>query len=310
MYHGLLLINKPTGVTSHDVVALVRKEIRQKGVGHTGTLDPLAEGLLAICLGRATKVARYITGMKKTYEAEVSLGLRSTTFDAEGIDLSAKREAVPELSEDDIATLLEKFRGRIKQQVPAYSAVQVDGERLYKVARKGGKVELPVRDIEVYDIDLIEYTEPTMKIRLTCSSGTYVRAIANDIGEKLGCGAYLSGLRRTQVGPFRLEDSLTSDELQVYHEDGSLETRLLPIEHVLPFSAIKVTDEFSELVIQGRTLTGNDIAAIEGSFEAGEHVLLKDAKGVALAVGKAAAGSRDMAEGRAETFFSYERVLN
>jgi tRNA pseudouridine55 synthase len=310
MYHGILLCNKPRGISSHDAVARVRKCIRQKGVGHTGTLDPLAEGLLILCIGRATKVARYFANMKKTYEAEVCLGIRSETYDAERVDLDAVPLPIPSLTEGDLDRLLEGFLGKSMQKVPAYSAVQVEGKRLYRLARQGEEIEQPEREIEISEIKLVSYSVPHLRMEVTCSSGTYVRSLANDIGDRIGCGGYLASLRRTAVGEYGLQDALTLDEIIRHHESSSLQPHLKPIEGVLQFSAITVNEEFSRRITQGRQLTRGDIARIDGDFAAGDHIVLKDASGVALAVGTAELASKDMVSGRSRQLFSYERVLN
>lgn len=241
---GALNIHKPLNMTSHQVVARLRRIFNLKRIGHLGTLDPLAEGVLPVCLGQATRLIEYFPSGKR-YTAEVTLGRTTATLDSEGEELSRLDCSGLELSEqrlnDDI---LERFRGTILQQVPLYSAVHVEGQKLYKLARQGRTAELPSRETTIYELTLLELNRenpphPVLKLDVRCSSGTYIRSLARDIGEALGCGAYLSALVRTEHGRFRLEDSVSLEEL----EGGN------PGEHVLdpaPFLKIRTVDIVSE----------------------------------------------------------------
>jgi tRNA pseudouridine55 synthase len=199
-WNGILMVDKPPGMTSHDVVAKVRYFIGQRGVGHTGTLDPRATGLLVMCLGRATKIVQFISNFDKTYIADICFGRTSTTYDAEGLDDSVPVGEVPELSDDRLNGLLAEHTGKVRQVVPAYSAVKVRGVPLHRSARRGEEVELPEREVEFKSLRLLSYHAPYMRIELTCSKGAYVRSLAHDMGSRLGCGAYLAELRRTMVG--------------------------------------------------------------------------------------------------------------
>jgi tRNA pseudouridine55 synthase len=217
---------------------------------------------------------------------------------------------VPPLTDDDVIAVLESYYGKTKQRVPAYSAVRVNGRRLYEAARRGEHVEQPVREIEVSAIRLLAYHEPRLEFEVTCSKGTYIRSLANDIGERLGCGGYLASLSRIAIGPFRLEDALTLDAVAALHEDGELDRRFLPIDTALPYAVVRVTDEFSPLVIHGRSLRGKDVVGIEGRFSAGDNIILKNRHGVILAVGTAGIDSTDFRSGRGRPLFNYLRVLN
>lgn len=209
---GLLLINKPIGITSHDVVYRVRKVTGEKKVGHAGTLDPEASGLLIVGVGReATKKLGWLTtGTKKTYKAEITLGATSTTDDREG-QLEHVSDTRPSRSE--LATTLSKFSGKITQAPPIYSAIKLNGKKAYDLARKGKKVKLEAREINVHKLKLIGYNYPKVEIECTVSAGTYIRALARDIGISLGTGAFLSALERTRIGDFTLKNATELKDL-------------------------------------------------------------------------------------------------
>lgn len=309
-YNGIFLCDKPFGLTSHDVVDSLRKLLGQKKIGHTGTLDPQATGLMVICLGQATKIARFISDVDKTYEAEITLGQRSSTFDAEGIGQETPFEKVPEMSEAEIVSVLSSFKGAIKQKVPIYSAVKVDGQRLYKSARKGKAVETPVRDVFIDSIKLLTFNLPKIFVEISCSKGTYIRTIANDIGENIGCGAYLSGLKRTRVGKYSLADASSLKEVELFKKDGSLAKYIKPIESVLPFPSIRVKEEFNSLIIAGRSPQFKDIEGIDGDFQPEDFISLRDIDGKIRAIGKSEVCSSDLDNYKGKSFFTYIRVLN
>ena len=206
--------------------------------------------------------------------------------------------------------MLGQYEGRITQKVPAYSAVKVDGQRLYRLARSGVVVDPPEREIEMREILFLDYHKPHLRLRITCSPGTYIRSLADDLGEKIGCGAYLSGLRRLAVGELRVEQALILDDVRRHHEADTLDEQLLPYEAVLRFSSITVCNDFKESVICGKALTSADVERLEGSFSTGDRVLLKDTDGHILAVGTAEAAPEAFANGRGQKLFSYIRVLN
>jgi tRNA pseudouridine55 synthase len=212
---GILLIDKPPGWTSHDVVAKVRGVLKaQTGqkvkVGHTGTLDPMATGLLILVVGKYTKQAEQFSKMNKTYEAEVTLGYTSTTADKEG-ELTKKSARQP--SQKEVDDVLSTFLGEIEQTPPAFSAIKVNGQRAYKAARAGKTVEIEPRKVTIYEIKDVNYEYPILKFTAKVSSGTYIRTLAEDIGQKLATGAYLSSLRRTQVGQLDISESVTLDKI-------------------------------------------------------------------------------------------------
>ena len=233
--NGILPLKKPAGMTSHDCVAVTRKLLMTKKVGHTGTLDPDVTGVLPLCIGRATKVAQYMTDFSKTYEAVITLGFSTTTEDASGEKVEEKKvDKLP--STNEIEEALAAFRGEIEQVPPMYSAVKINGKRLYEYAFKGEVVDRPSRKVTIHDLELIgevtlEEGAVSIPVRATCSKGTYIRTLAVDIGEKLGFPAHMSSLIRTASGPFKLEECLTFDEIKQMIEEETLS--LFPMEYAL-----------------------------------------------------------------------------
>ncbi|HXF57894.1 MAG TPA: tRNA pseudouridine(55) synthase TruB [Actinomycetota bacterium] len=206
---GLLLVDKPRGVTSHDAVDRVRRALGARRVGHAGTLDPLATGLLVLGVGRATRLLRFLGDLPKEYEGTGVLGVETDTLDAEG---RVVREAPVEVAEGDLRRAMGSLLGRVEQVPPAYSAVKVGGERLYRAARAGRAVEAPRRTVEVYRFDLVRFHPPRFDFVARVSGGTYVRALVAEVGGRLSCGAHLAALRRTAVGPFRVEGARPPDD--------------------------------------------------------------------------------------------------
>lgn len=222
---GFLLVDKPRGITSHDAVDHIRRRFRTREVGHAGTLDPMATGLLILGVGAATKKLGDILGLPKTYEAEITLGAVSTTDDGEGkiTESGIVNGEYRMPSRVDVERVLESFTGTIKQVPPVYSAIKVRGVPAHRRVRRGESVTLPPRLITIHTLDLLVYTYPLLRIRCDVSSGTYVRALARDIGEKLGCGGYLSALRRMAIGPFLLQDAVSLSALGPGHLCSSLD---------------------------------------------------------------------------------------
>jgi len=210
LINGILVIDKPKGWTSFDVVAKIRGKLQVKKVGHTGTLDPMATGVLVLCLGKATKLAQTMTGYDKEYIGEITFGSTSNTDDAEGI-LVENKDA-KEASKEEIEAMLENYRGEIEQVPPQFSAKKIKGKRAYAMARKGQKVELAPVKITIHELELLDYNWPTLKIRVLSSKGTYIRSLARDMGKELGCGGYLSALVRTKVGDFTLKETTTIEK--------------------------------------------------------------------------------------------------
>lgn len=231
MPSGLLLVDKPSGPTSHDIVAIVRRGSREKRVGHAGTLDPLATGLLVISLGAATRLNEYLLDKDKRYRARVRFGQTTETYDAEGAVLTHS-EALPERGAVEAA--LKQFRGTIEQRPPAYSAIKRGGQRAYERARRGEAVTLEPRPVTIYALTLVEWSPPEAVLEVHCSAGTYLRSLAHDLGQALGCGAHLAALRRTGAGHFRVEDALPLELLKAAFAANDWTRHLLPPDAAVP----------------------------------------------------------------------------
>lgn len=230
---GLLLLDKPAGLSSNQALQQVRHLFRAEKGGHTGSLDPLATGLLPVCFGEATKIAGLLLGARKAYETTAVLGATTDTDDADGVVLLER--GVPEFDADAIEEALAKLRGRIHQRAPIYSALKQGGEPLYARARRGEAIEAPVREVEVHRLDLLEHSGTRLRLHVECGSGTYVRSLVRDLGELLGCGAHVATLRREWVEPFREPRMFTMDALRSLASQGepALDGCLLPVEHGL-----------------------------------------------------------------------------
>jgi len=246
---GLLILDKPIGPTSHDVIQRLRRLSGQRRIGHAGTLDPLASGVLLVCLGRATRFVEYLVGLDKTYETTVRLGQATTTYDAEGaVTLERPVEVTPEQIEAALAAL----RGPIQQRVPPFSAVKRDGQPLYKRARRGEVVEPPARAVTIHALDVLDFAPPLLTLRVVCSSGTYVRSLAHDLGAALGCGGHVAALRRTAVGRFTVAQAVSLDALT----PETLAEHLLPPEAVVAHLPRLDVDETSAArLLMGQRLT-------------------------------------------------------
>lgn len=249
---GILLIDKPAGVTSHDVVSMARRALHTRKIGHAGTLDPMATGLLVLGVGRATRLLRYLSGLDKTYEATALLGVTTDTLDAEGT-VTAESDAGA-ITPGDVAAVAERFVGTISQVPPAYSAIKVGGEASYKAARRGEDKELPPRQVTIDRLEIDASQLPQVAFVMDCSSGTYVRTLAADIGEALGCGAHLTSLRRTRIGPFALDEAVPADAIAAP----------LPIERaVAHLPRFELSEHEAEAASHGRPLVPTGIV---GSF--------------------------------------------
>jgi len=267
LFQGFLNLNKPFGWTSHDCVARVRKLLRLKRVGHAGTLDPAATGVLPIALGKATRLLQYLPE-NKAYKATIRLGVRTTTDDLEGEIINS--QACPELSLAEVKTALAQFEGKIEQIPPNYSAIQVDGKRLYDLARKGEIVEVPVRTVEIFHIEILDWREgdfPELDVAIACGSGTYIRAIARDLGAILKTGGTLAALIRTQSSGFDLTDSLTLTDLETKLQGGTFQP--LPsdaaLQHLL---SVTLPTTSAQKWCQGQRVSLNsDITGIVRVYE-------------------------------------------
>lgn len=229
---GALLINKPQGRTSHDVVDAVRRILGFREVGHLGTLDPLATGVLALLLGRATRLARFYSGRRKRYSCAIRFGFATDTYDAEG--QPAGPDTAPQITREAIEPLLGEFTGRIRQMPPAFSAKKIQGIPAHELARKKKPVELKAVEVEVYDFRVTEVQGSVARCVIECAAGTYIRSLAHDLGLNLGCGAHLLEIVRTAVGEFTLDQCVTVEELDAAGRAGRLSDVVIPIERLLP----------------------------------------------------------------------------
>jgi tRNA pseudouridine55 synthase len=237
---GLLNIYKPAGPTSHDLVARVRRGTRVNKIGHAGTLDPLATGVLVLCLGAATRLSEYAMASEKTYRARVHFGMETVTYDAEGEIVAENADPV---SREAVEAALDAFRGEIEQVPPMYSAIKQDGHRLYDLARAGQEVERPARPVTIYDLALTVWEPPFATLEVRCSPGTYIRSLAHDLGRAVGVGAHLAALERTASGHFAVENAVRWDDLRAAMEAGTWPEYLLPPDLALmDMPAVYLTD--------------------------------------------------------------------
>jgi tRNA pseudouridine55 synthase len=267
------LVAKPAGPTSHDVVDIVRRALGESRVGHLGTLDPFAEGLLVVVVGRATRLAPYAAGWRKSYEGLMRLGATTTTDDGTGA-VTATSDAWKGVDEQAVRDACAALTGEIDQRPPAFSAVKVGGERAYRKARRGEAVAMKPRRVTVFELAVLEWRAPDIRFRATVSGGTYLRSLARDLGERLGCGAHLAALTRTRVGPFGLDDAVTPQALTpAYLKDPALLVGDLPR---------RVLDEAErEMIVHGRAIPAAGVAS-------GSVALMAD--GALLAVGEGGEG--------------------
>ena len=286
--NGILNIYKQKGISSHQVVKEVKNILNIPKVGHTGTLDPSASGVLLLCLGQATKIAEFLVGMKKHYQGEMTLGITTDSQDAEG-KIIGKKEVGTDIDEKRIRGIFQKYEGTISQIPPMFSAAHYKGKRLYRLARKGIEVKRSPKEVKIYQFNLINYDQrvnPIVKFEVVCSKGTYVRTLCNDIGNELGCGAHLSSLVRKKVGNFSIEDSINLEE---FREDKTLGKRyLISIDSALEgLKKITVKNEATKTVLNGGIISSGQIVEIPEELKTGKDKFIKmfDAKGNLLSIG-------------------------
>lgn len=273
---GVLVVDKPIGLTSHDVVQIVRKGTNIRRAGHTGTLDPRASGVLVILIGPAVRLSEYVSASDKRYQAIVRLGASTDTYDAEGRITSS---APVEVTEEQFEDALQQFIGEIEQVPPPYSAVKVKGRKAYEMAREGEEVDLQPRKINVYNLELLEWAPPEAVIDVYCSSGTYVRSLAHDLGNALGCGAHLVGLRRTKSGRFTLRDAVPLRRLRDSFEAGNWYQYLIPAAEALTdWPAVELDIDQVEAIRHGHRVPAEPGATgwARGISEQGELVALME----------------------------------
>ncbi len=252
---GVLVVDKPIGLTSHDVVQIIRRGTGIRRAGHTGTLDPRASGVLVILIGPAVRLSEYVSASDKRYQATIRLGTSTDTYDSEGVITGTPSVSVDEIDEDKFTEVLERFIGEIEQVPPPYSAVKVQGRKAYEMAREGEEVDLSPRIIKVYSLDVLEWAPPEVVVDVYCSSGTYVRSLANDLGKELGTGAHLVGLRRTKSGRFTLRDAVPLRRLQEAFDAGNWYRYLIPAAEALAdWPMLELEAEQVELIRHGHRI--------------------------------------------------------
>lgn len=265
---GVLVVDKPPMMTSHDVVQVVRRGTGIRRIGHIGTLDPRASGVLVLLVGPAVRLSEFLITDAKRYEAMIRFGAVSDTYDADGNVVPTGVE--PVLDEETVLKAMERFTGSITQRPPNYSALKIKGRKAYELARAGEEFEIPEREVTVYDFDLLEFNPPDIFVEVFCSSGTYIRSLAHDLGKELGCGAYLTELRRTKSGRFSMRQAVTLDELKKAFEDGDWYQYLIPaIESLDDFPEV-VLDETLELAVRhGQRVAVSDVEPNQDGYGKG-----------------------------------------
>lgn len=282
--HGLLLTDKPAGPTSHDVVQAARRSLRERRIGHTGTLDPAATGLLVLCVGKATRLQQYLLAWPKTYVGEIRLGQATTTYDAEGDPLGEAR-SVPALEPEMIANLEAHFTGEIEQLPPPYSAKKVGGRKFYELARAGEEVPREAKRVNIIALHLEAAESDRLSFEVTCSSGTYVRSLAHDIGEMLGCGGFLASLRRTRIGPWRVEQAIAAETLATRPRGEMTGDAFVPLATAsLPFPAVVLNPTAADHFVHGQEVV---VREAEGEFAPGAPVVVRDRAGELVGIGSA-----------------------
>ncbi len=259
---GVIVIRKEKGFTSHDVVAKLRGILHMKKIGHTGTLDPDAEGVLPVALGKATRLVDMITDKEKTYEAVMRLGVVTDTQDMSGTVLSQTEDI--SVTEEELRTVIGSFVGDYMQVPPMYSALKVNGKKLYELAREGKTVERKARPVHFYEIEILDIDFPLVRFCVTCSKGTYIRTLCHDIGEKLGCGAAMETLLRTKVGRFTLDDAITLAQAEEAVQAGEIESKVAGIEQILAeYPRVCCTEAGDRLLANGNPLVQALVSAEE-----------------------------------------------
>lgn len=250
--NGIINILKPPGMTSHDVVSFLRKRLNIKKIGHTGTLDPGAAGVLPICIGKATKIVEYITSQDKTYICEVTFGKVTDTFDKYGKIIEEYNNEF-ELEYNELKKVTDEFVGEIEQTPPTYSAIKINGQRAYELARRGESFAIPSRKVYIYSIDILKVYQKSALLKIHCSKGTYIRSLCNDLGKKVGYGAYMSFLLRTQSGKFTIDNSVLLDDITI----ENIKKIMLTIDDVLEYPIIKLNENQTKKFLNGAFLEMN-----------------------------------------------------
>ncbi len=280
---GLLLVDKPAGPTSHDIVQAARRALRERRIGHTGTLDPAATGLLLLCVGRATRLQQYLLAWPKTYHGEIRLGFATTTYDAEG-EPAGEARPVSALPEGALADLEKRYSGELQQLPPPYSAKKAAGRKFYELARAGEEVPLEPKRVTVHAIRLVQSAEDRIAFEVTCSSGTYVRSLAHDLGAALGCGGHLARLRRVSIGPWSVERAVSAEVLAQRPQEIGERAFVHLAERVLPFPEVTLNPTALDHFCHGQEVVVRDIAETPAP---GGQVVVRERTGELAGIGVA-----------------------
>jgi tRNA pseudouridine55 synthase len=304
---GIMLVDKPAGMTSHDVVNYIRRKLETRRVGHTGILDPNATGLLVMLLGRGTLLSSWLIGMSKRYVARFEFGIATDTYDADGQIIVTADPG--NFTRSRFETLLNGYRGEIEQSIPPFSAAKRQGKTFHKLARKGKTFNPGIKVVEITKLEIMDYGWPEVALDITCSSGTYIRSLAHQIGAAIGCGGYLKTLRRLEVGPFRLSDAFSLEEIM---KSSSPDENIKPLKEALPdCPVLKIREEYRGAVIGGRPLVKkyfvNDVYRGSG----GELSLLLDEDEKVLALARLNMNWRSLEKiGPSQVMGTYVRVID
>ncbi|HUN21993.1 MAG TPA: tRNA pseudouridine(55) synthase TruB [Anaerolineales bacterium] len=283
--NGLLLIDKPVGPTSHDLVNQARRWCQARQIGHTGTLDPLASGLVILCVGWATRLSEYLLGHDKRYLAQIRFGQATDTYDAEGRPTATSTQ-LPSL--ESIQAALPHFQGAIQQVPPAFSAIKKDGQPLYKAARRGEMLEIPARTVTIFGLEVLAWQAPDLHLAVHCGAGTYIRSLAHDLGQKVDCPAHLAALQRTHIGEFSLEQAHTPSAYQQASQAATLSHWLLPADRAVSHLPAVYVNEW-----EYRRLCNGGVVALHAGNLHGE-VRLYTAEGAFFAIGRADSNLRTL----------------
>jgi len=287
---GLLNISKPRGKTSFEVVGQLRKVLQVKKVGHTGTLDPIASGVLLLCVGRATRLLDYLVDLPKSYMAWMKLGVTTDTLDSTGKVVQVRE--VPEFDEADVERVMDEFRGKIKQVPPMFSAVKRNGKKLYVLARQGIQADVEPRDVNIFDLEIESLLRSTIQLKIACSKGTYIRSLCADIGEKLGCGAHVFRLQRTNIGSWDVKDAIPFSRIFSLGRNEITEM-LEPIEGILPDYAVGEVSPLAEHYATNGLSIDIDQIRLSGELAIGDPVILRTWRGKLIGVFRAKKPSPD-----------------
>lgn len=280
--NGVINVYKEAGYTSHDVVARLRGILKQRKIGHTGTLDPDATGVLPVCLGKGTKLCDMLTDENKTYETVLHLGITTDTQDMSGTIIKSQEVTV---TEQEAKACTASFAGDYMQVPPMYSALKVNGKKLYELAREGKTVERKARPVHFYQIDILRIEFPRITLRVTCSKGTYIRTLCHDIGERLGCGACMESLVRTKVGRFMVEDSYTLSQLEQMAAEGTVSRVVVPVDAMFDrYPSVVIAEEARHRVYNGNPFSENDLSARMNGFIDGQHIRAYDGEGAFIGI--------------------------